>query len=94
MPTVTQVMRFTEACWADGRFSDVRTTETLVRGWDVDGLAVRPAHRMVAHTAFLTTARRVPAREEGGPPAPRRKADTGPAVVWDDTAGAEPPVDG
>ncbi|MFP5308540.1 MAG: tRNA (adenine-N1)-methyltransferase [Actinomycetes bacterium] len=93
MPTVTQVMRFTEACWADGRFSDVRTTETLVRGWDVDGLAVRPAHRMVAHTAFLTTARRVPAREEGGPPAPRRKADTGPAIVWDDTAGADDDLD-
>ena len=50
------------------RFADVRTTETLVRGWDVDGLAVRPEHRMVAHTAFLTTARRVP-RPRGGRPA-------------------------
>jgi tRNA (adenine57-N1/adenine58-N1)-methyltransferase catalytic subunit len=83
-PTVPQVMRFDEALWADGRFTDVRTTETLVRPWDVDGLAVRPAHRMVAHTAFLTTARRVPAREEGGPPPPRRKADTGAGVTWND----------
>jgi tRNA (adenine57-N1/adenine58-N1)-methyltransferase len=82
MPSVPQVMRFSEALWEDGRFMDVRTSETLVRGWDVDGLAVRPAHRMVAHTAFLTTARRVPAREEGGPPPPRRKADTGPGIVW------------
>lgn len=73
MPTVPQVMRCTEALWDDGRFTDVRTTETLVRPWDVDGLAVRPAHRMVAHTAFLTTARRVPRREEGGPPLPRRR---------------------
>jgi tRNA (adenine57-N1/adenine58-N1)-methyltransferase catalytic subunit len=82
-PTVPQVMRFTETLWDDGRFADVRTTETLVRGWDVDGLAVRPKHRMVAHTAFLTTARRVPAREEGGPPRPRRKADAGGAgVTW------------
>jgi tRNA (adenine57-N1/adenine58-N1)-methyltransferase catalytic subunit len=82
-PTVPQVMRFTEDLWADGRFADVRTTETLVRGWDVDGLAVRPKHRMVAHTAFLTTARRVPAREEGGPPRPRRKSDAGGAgVTW------------
>lgn len=81
-PTVPQVMRTTEALWADGRFSQVRTSETMVRGWDVDGLAVRPAHRMVAHTAFLTTARRVPPREEGGPPRPRRKADTGPGITW------------
>jgi tRNA (adenine57-N1/adenine58-N1)-methyltransferase catalytic subunit len=73
MPTVPQVMRCTDTLWADGRFTDVRTTETLVRPWDVDGLAVRPAHRMVAHTAFLTTARRVPSREQGGPPPPRRR---------------------
>lgn len=72
-PTVPQVMRLTEALWDDGRYMDVRTTETLVRPWDVDGLAVRPAHRMVAHTAFLTTTRRTPRREEGGPPPPRRK---------------------
>ncbi len=83
MPTVPQVMRFDQALWEDGRFTDVRTSETLVRPWDVDGLAVRPAHRMVAHTAFLTTARRVPRREEGGPPPPRRKADTGGRLDWD-----------
>jgi tRNA (adenine57-N1/adenine58-N1)-methyltransferase catalytic subunit len=81
-PTVPQVMRFSDALWDDGRFTSVRTTETLVRPWDVDGLAVRPAHRMVAHTAFLTTARRVPARDAGGPPPPRRKADTGGAIDW------------
>jgi tRNA (adenine57-N1/adenine58-N1)-methyltransferase catalytic subunit len=90
-PTVPQVMRFTEALWDDGRYTDVRTTETLVRPWDVDGLAVRPAHRMVAHTAFLTTARRVLAREEGGPPPPRRRAMAASAgVVW--TAGGEDPA--
>jgi tRNA (adenine57-N1/adenine58-N1)-methyltransferase len=91
-PTVPQVMRFSERLWADGRFALVRTTETLVRPWDVDGLAVRPAHRMVAHTAFLTTARRVLRREEGGPPLPRRKLDTGPAIDWDavDRGGEEP----
>ena len=70
-PSVTQVMRFREAAADDGRFTDLDTTETLVRGWDIDGLAVRPNHRMVAHTAFLTTARRVLRTEDGGPP-PRR----------------------
>jgi tRNA (adenine57-N1/adenine58-N1)-methyltransferase len=86
-PTVPQVMRFTEALWADGRFGLVRTSETLVRPWDVDGLAVRPAHRMVAHTAFLTTARRVVPREEGGPPRPRRKADTAATIDWESLDG-------
>jgi tRNA (adenine57-N1/adenine58-N1)-methyltransferase len=37
----------------------VRTFETLQRGWNVDGLSVRPDHRMVAHTAFLVVARRM-----------------------------------
>ena len=82
-PGVPQVMRVNDQLWADGRFAEVRTTETLVRPWDVDGLAVRPAHRMVAHTAFLTTARRVPAREDGGPARRRRKVDTGGHVDWE-----------
>ena len=73
LPSVPQVMQITEALWAHGSFADVATSETLVRGWDVDGMAVRPAHRMVAHTAFLTRARRVPSREEGGPPLPRKR---------------------
>lgn len=84
-PSITQVMRLSETLWDDGRWTALATTETLVRGWDVDGLAVRPHHRMVAHTAFLTTARRVPRTEEGGPPRPRRKADQQAAgIVWDD----------
>ena len=58
-PTVPQVMRLREALDADGRWGLAETVETLVRGWHVDGLAVRPDHRMVAHTAFLTTARRL-----------------------------------
>jgi tRNA (adenine57-N1/adenine58-N1)-methyltransferase len=73
LPSVPQVMQITEALWAHGSFTDVATSETLVRGWDVDGMAVRPAHRMVAHTAFLTRARRVPRRDEGGPALPRKR---------------------
>ncbi|MEX0659167.1 MAG: tRNA (adenine-N1)-methyltransferase [Egibacteraceae bacterium] len=59
-PTVPQVMRLHDALDADVRWGLAETVETLVRGWHVDGLAVRPNHRMVAHTAFLTTARRLP----------------------------------
>ncbi len=58
-PTVTQVMRLVETLESDGSFGFTHTTETLVRPWHVSGLAVRPDHRMVAHTAFLTVARRV-----------------------------------
>jgi tRNA (adenine57-N1/adenine58-N1)-methyltransferase catalytic subunit len=42
----------------------VETFETLMRPWNIEGLSVRPFHRMVAHTGFLTVARRV-VPEEG-----------------------------
>lgn len=67
MPTITQVMRFDEACRASGVFTHRNTTETIVRGWDVANLSVRPHHRMVAHTAFITTTRRVVNHADGGP---------------------------
>ena len=57
--TVTQLSRVAEAIRATGAFTDPDPTETLVRGWHVEGLAVRPDHRMVAHTGFLLTARRL-----------------------------------
>lgn len=65
-PTVPPVMRLHEALRADGRWAMAKTVETLVRGWHIDGLSVRPDHRMVAHTAFLTTARRLPAPPAAG----------------------------
>jgi len=57
--TVTQLSRVAEAIRATGQFTDPDSNETLVRGWHVEGLAVRPDHRMVAHTGFLITARRL-----------------------------------
>lgn len=55
-PSITQVIQFTEAL---GRapFAEVSTTEVLNRTWHIEGQAVRPDHRMVAHTGFLTRAR-------------------------------------
>jgi len=43
----------------------VETFETLLRPWNIDGTSVRPFHRMVAHTGFLTVARRVVPGEGG-----------------------------
>ena len=57
LATVPQVSRFVEAVRATGRFTDPDASETLVRGWHVQGLAVRPDHRMVGHTGFLVHAR-------------------------------------
>lgn len=57
--TVTQLSRMAEALRADGRFTEPESHETMVRGWHVEGLAVRPDHRMVAHTGFLILARRL-----------------------------------
>jgi tRNA (adenine57-N1/adenine58-N1)-methyltransferase len=55
-PSVVQVMQLREALDAS-RFLMVETVEVLNRTWHVDGQAVRPDHRMVAHTGFLTHAR-------------------------------------
>ena len=54
-PSITQAAQVRES--VKGRWIDARTVEVLHRGWHVDGQAVRPDHRMVAHTGFLTVAR-------------------------------------
>ncbi len=57
--TVTQLSRVVEAIRDSESFTDPDASETIVRGWHVEGLAVRPDHRMVGHTGFLVTARRL-----------------------------------
>jgi tRNA (adenine57-N1/adenine58-N1)-methyltransferase len=55
-PSIVQASQTREAL-AAGPWAEARTLEVLHRTWHVDGLAVRPDHRMVAHTGFLTAAR-------------------------------------
>lgn len=57
-PTMIQVKSFVDELRASPCFTAVEVMENLVRGWHVKGLSVRPDHRMVAHTGFLTIARR------------------------------------
>ena len=57
--TATQLSRVAEYIRGTGLFTEPEATETMVRGWHVEGLAVRPDHRMIAHTGFLITARRL-----------------------------------
>ncbi|HZJ25528.1 MAG TPA: tRNA (adenine-N1)-methyltransferase [Acidimicrobiia bacterium] len=62
LPTIGQVARLHEEL-AASRFGMAETVEILQRGWHVDGQSVRPDHRMVAHTGFLTHARLLAASE-------------------------------
>ncbi|MSX20915.1 MAG: tRNA (adenine-N1)-methyltransferase [Actinobacteria bacterium] len=55
-PSITQAVRTREAL-SSGLWIEQRTLEVLHRTWHIEGQAVRPDHRMVAHTAFLTVAR-------------------------------------
>jgi tRNA (adenine57-N1/adenine58-N1)-methyltransferase len=71
--TTTQLSRVVEELRAHGGFAEPSAWETLVRGWHLEGLAVRPEHRMIGHTGFLVTARRL-ASGVTAPPRRRRPA--------------------
>ena len=68
--TTTQLSTTVEAMRAHGTFTEPAAWETMARGWHVEGLAVRPQHRMVGHTGFLCTTRRL---ADGVEPPPRRR---------------------
>ena len=55
----TQLSRIAEAIKESGNFTEPESSETIVRGWHHEGLAVRPQHRMIGHTGFLVFARRM-----------------------------------
>jgi tRNA (adenine57-N1/adenine58-N1)-methyltransferase len=55
-PSIVQVAQLREAL-DDSPFDQAQTIEVMQRSWHVDGAAIRPDHRMVAHTGFLTQAR-------------------------------------
>jgi tRNA (adenine57-N1/adenine58-N1)-methyltransferase catalytic subunit len=63
LPTINQTQQLREVMRAHG-FGMEETVEILRRTWHIDGRSVRPDHRMVAHTGFLTSARRL-VRESG-----------------------------
>ncbi len=90
--STTQLSRTVEALREEGSFAEPAASESLVRGWHADGLAVRPEHRMVGHTGFLVTARRL---ADGVTPPPRRRRPSKGArdsAAWRDRDGGAPDV--
>lgn len=68
VPTVPQVMQTVEALERASVFGLIETFETLLRTWNIQGRSVRPDHRMVAHSGFITFARKTePGLWSGGP---------------------------
>lgn len=80
--TTTQLGRVVETLRAHGGFTEPQPWESLVRDWHVEGLAVRPGHKMIGHTGFLVTARRM-APGERVPVKKRRPAPGAYGVDYD-----------
>jgi len=84
--TTTQLSRFVETVRGHGGFTEPQAWESLVRDWHVEGLAVRPGHKMIGHTAFLVTARRMAPGER----APMKKRRPAPGAYGVDYTGPRP----
>ena len=65
VPTILQVQRLVLALEDDGRFQLIESLETMLRTWHVTERSVRPDHRMIAHSGFLTTAVRCEPKPSG-----------------------------
>ncbi|MEP6817477.1 MAG: tRNA (adenine-N1)-methyltransferase [Marmoricola sp.] len=85
--TTTQLGRTVETIRSHGEFTEPQSWETLVRDWHVEGLAIRPGHKMNGHTGFLVTARRM----SPGSRAPVRKRRPAPGAYGVDYQGPRPP---
>jgi tRNA (adenine57-N1/adenine58-N1)-methyltransferase len=84
--TTTQLSRVVETLRAHGGFTEPHAWESLVRDWHVEGHAVRPGHKMMGHTAFLVTARRL---ARGARP-PMKKRRPAPGAYGPDYTGPRP----
>jgi tRNA (adenine57-N1/adenine58-N1)-methyltransferase catalytic subunit len=84
--TTTQLGRTVETIRSHGGFTEPHPWETLLRDWHVEGLAIRPGHKMVGHTGFLVTARRM----APGQTAPARKRRPAPGAYGTDYDGPRP----
>ncbi|MDQ3616832.1 MAG: tRNA (adenine-N1)-methyltransferase [Actinomycetota bacterium] len=84
--STTQLGRTVETIRAHSGFTEPQPWETLVRDWHVEGLAIRPGHKMIGHTGFLVTARRM----APGETAPAKKRRPAPGAYGVDYEGPRP----
>lgn len=83
--TTTQLSRVAETLRARACWTEPRAEETIVRTWHLEGLAVRPDHRMIGHTGFLLSARRL----APGTVLPVRRTRPAKGAYGDDWTGVE-----
>ena len=81
--TATQLSRVAETAKEAGCWTEPSAWESLSRGWHLEGLAVRPQHRMVGHTGFLISTRRM----ADGVEAPRRRRRPAPSQFTEEDPG-------
>lgn len=81
--TTTQLSRFVETIRVEGGWTEPRAEETLLRTWHLEGLAVRPQHRMNGHTGFLVSVRRL----APGVQLPPRRRRPAPGAYGEDYTG-------
>ncbi|SHJ36986.1 tRNA (adenine57-N1/adenine58-N1)-methyltransferase [Tessaracoccus bendigoensis DSM 12906] len=84
--TATQLGRVADTLRAHGGFTEPLATETTVRDWHAEGLAIRPGHGTSSHTGFLITSRRL----AQGVSAPMRKRRPAPGAYGADYQGPRP----
>ena len=87
--TTTQLSRLVETMRLSGRWTEPRCEESILRTWHLEGLAVRPDHRMSGHTGFLVAARHM-APGERAPERKRRPAPGAYGADYHGPAGGEP----
>lgn len=84
--TTTQLGRVADTLRAHGGFTEPVMTETTVRDWHAEGLAIRPGHATASHTGFLLTSKRL----APGQVAPMRKRRPAPGAYGPDYTGPRP----
>lgn len=85
--TTTQLGRVMDTLRAHRGFTEPQATETTIRRWHAEGLAIRPAHTTTGHTGFLVFTRRL----APGVLAPVRRRRPAPGAYGADYTGPRPP---
>ncbi len=97
--TTTQMSKLVEFMRVSGDWTEPRAEESLIRTWHLDGLAVRPDHRMIGHSGFLVAARRLapgavlPTRRRRPAPGAYGEDYSGPGAATEPHATIEGPVE-